>query len=304
MIFVTTNYPVNSRTIIEVENESLKGFQELVQRGTNLWPDAPVEIKEFADLVTSGQVMQDYRKLAGMSPETGTILNNLHGAIMNSKALSEQQQTKAIHLDMEAVAAQALATFPGAITGGSSEQILPISRFEEMVLKFNEVYGLLQFHTASRQEMADRLKIFKKLIAEELDEIDEIIGKLELQQNGVEVEGYASPIDAITDIADLCGDIQVFAASEMVRFNIPVTPTQLIIMDSNMSKLDADGKPIYRESDGKVMKGPNYWKPEPKIREMLEMHLSTEIRVGEPATLSDLLDLVDPETKNDVGDSA
>mgnify|MGYP000269885887 FL=1 len=30
---------------------------------------------------------------------------------------------------------------------------------------------------------------------------------------------------------------------------------------SNMSKLDKDGKPIYRE-DGKVMKGPNYFKPD------------------------------------------
>ena len=32
------------------------------------------------------------------------------------------------------------------------------------------------------------------------------------------------------------------------------------IQRSNMSKLDANGKPIYRE-DGKVMKGPNYFKP-------------------------------------------
>ena len=32
------------------------------------------------------------------------------------------------------------------------------------------------------------------------------------------------------------------------------------IQQSNMSKLGADGKPIYRE-DGKVMKGPNYFKP-------------------------------------------
>ncbi len=32
------------------------------------------------------------------------------------------------------------------------------------------------------------------------------------------------------------------------------------IQRSNMSKLGQDGKPIYRE-DGKVMKGPNYFKP-------------------------------------------
>ena len=35
------------------------------------------------------------------------------------------------------------------------------------------------------------------------------------------------------------------------------------IQDSNMSKLGADGKPIYRE-DGKVMKGPNYKRPDLK----------------------------------------
>ena len=33
------------------------------------------------------------------------------------------------------------------------------------------------------------------------------------------------------------------------------------IQRSNMSKLGADGEPIYRE-DGKVMKGPNYFKPD------------------------------------------
>jgi len=33
------------------------------------------------------------------------------------------------------------------------------------------------------------------------------------------------------------------------------------IQRSNMSKLGADGKPIYRE-DGKVLKGPNYFKPD------------------------------------------
>jgi predicted HAD superfamily Cof-like phosphohydrolase len=33
------------------------------------------------------------------------------------------------------------------------------------------------------------------------------------------------------------------------------------IQRSNMSKLGLDGKPIYRE-DGKVMKGPNYFKPD------------------------------------------
>lgn len=47
-----------------------KHFQELIQRGANLWPDAPPEIKEFADLVTNGKVMQDYyRQAAGVATD-------------------------------------------------------------------------------------------------------------------------------------------------------------------------------------------------------------------------------------------
>jgi hypothetical protein len=40
-----------------------------------------------------------------------------------------------------------------------------------------------------------------------------------------------------------------------------------IIMASNFSKLGADGKPIL--ADGKVQKGPFYWKPEPRLKQML-----------------------------------
>jgi len=40
-------------------------------------------------------------------------------------------------------------------------------------------------------------------------------------------------------------------------------------MESNMSKLGPDGKPIYDER-GKVMKGPGYYKPEPAIKSYIE----------------------------------
>ena len=36
-------------------------FQELIQRGSNLWPDAPACVKQIADLVTSGRIMQSYK---------------------------------------------------------------------------------------------------------------------------------------------------------------------------------------------------------------------------------------------------
>lgn len=40
--------------------ESMDAFRQLVFRATNLWPDAPAEIKEFADKVEHGRVLQDY----------------------------------------------------------------------------------------------------------------------------------------------------------------------------------------------------------------------------------------------------
>jgi len=39
-------------------------------------------------------------------------------------------------------------------------------------------------------------------------------------------------------------------------------------MDSNESKLGADGRPIY-DANGKFLKGPNYWRPEPRIKALL-----------------------------------
>jgi len=40
-------------------------------------------------------------------------------------------------------------------------------------------------------------------------------------------------------------------------------------MDRNESKPDENGNPIY-DANGKFLKGPNYWKPEPRIKTLLE----------------------------------
>lgn len=49
-------------SIIVDDAEDMRSFQTLIQRGANLWPDAPPSIKAFADEVTSGKVLQDYSK--------------------------------------------------------------------------------------------------------------------------------------------------------------------------------------------------------------------------------------------------
>ncbi len=66
----------------------------------------------------------------------------------------------------------------------------------------------------------------------------------------------------IVEIADALGDMLYILCGTILEHGLQHKIEAVFdeIQRSNMSKLDADGKPIYRE-DGKVMKGPNYFKP-------------------------------------------
>ena len=114
-------------------------------------------------------------------------------------------------------------------------------------------------HT-DRDALLIRLDKLRTILLDEVNESGDIMSKL---RNGE----YAEALDFLTEMADLMGDIQVYCASENARFGIPNGEILDIIMDSNFSKLGADGLPIIK--DGKFEKGPFYWKPEPKIRELL-----------------------------------
>lgn len=109
-------------------------------------------------------------------------------------------------------------------------------------------------------DVADRLVKFKATLLDEVHEIDEIVT---LSKNG------AAAIDVAVAIADLLGDIMVYCRSEALKYGLPLEEVLDLIMDSNESKLGADGKPIY-DANGKFLKGPNYWRPEPKIKALLE----------------------------------
>ena len=135
-------------------------------------------------------------------------------------------------------------------------------QFFEDIKKFNDIYKLPN-HDRPNVLGAERLKNFKSILAEEVDEADEIIEKLEGS-----LEGRAG-LEAMTDLADWLGDIVVYCASEARRWGIPLDKVLRVIMESNFSKLGEDGMPIY-DDRGKVMKGPGYWKPEPKIKDILD----------------------------------
>ena len=133
--------------------------------------------------------------------------------------------------------------------------------FAARIAAMNAMYKLPACDTPTvPADVADRLVKFKATLMDEVHEIDEIVA---LAKNG------ADKADVAVAIADLLGDVIVYCRSEALKYGIPLEDVLDLIMDSNESKLGADGKPIY-DANGKFLKGPNYWKPEPKIKALLE----------------------------------
>ena len=133
--------------------------------------------------------------------------------------------------------------------------------FHERIALMNAMYRLpANDQPTLPSNVADRLKRFKATLLDEVHEIDDI---------STMVANGADPAQVLTAMADLLGDIMVYCRSEALKYGLPLEEVLEVIMDSNESKLGADGKPIY-DANGKFLKGPNYWKPEPKIKSMLE----------------------------------
>ena len=82
------------------------------------------------------------------------------------------------------------------------------------------------------------------LIKEELDELNEAMKNKDL-----------------LEVADALTDILYVTYGAGHAFGIDLDKCFDEVQNSNMSKLDSNGKPIYN-NDGKVLKGPNYFKPD------------------------------------------
>ena len=82
------------------------------------------------------------------------------------------------------------------------------------------------------------------LIKEELDELKQAMENKDL-----------------LEVADALTDILYVTYGAGIAFGIDLDKCFEEVQNSNMSKLGENGKPIYNEA-GKVMKGPNYFKPD------------------------------------------
>lgn len=125
------------------------------------------------------------------------------------------------------------------------------------IASFNKMYKL---HKPTMPTVINgRLEDFQKILNEEFLESDDILGDKLSQED---------PIPSLVAMADWLGDIVIYCLSEMLRWGLAPEEVLRIIMQSNFSKLGEDGQPIYDER-GKLMKGPNYLKPEPKLEEYI-----------------------------------
>ena len=116
-----------------------------------------------------------------------------------------------------------------------------MTNFEKVGL-FMKTFGQeVKTNASLSSDKINKLRI--DLIEEELQELKDAINKKDLKET----------VDALTDILYV-----TYGAGHAFGVNLDKCFEE--VQNSNMSKLGEDGKPIYNEN-GKVMKGPNYFKP-------------------------------------------
>ena len=106
------------------------------------------------------------------------------------------------------------------------------------------------------------MKTFEQEVKTKAELSNDKINKLRISLINEELEELKKAIkdNDILEVADALTDILYVAYGAGHAFGINLDACFNEVQESNMSKLGSDGKPIYNEY-GKVMKGPNYFKP-------------------------------------------
>lgn len=119
----------------------------------------------------------------------------------------------------------------------------------DMVEEFHKAYGLPVRRDPSVPEK-NEIQLRRDLLSEEYWEYDDAASKNDL-----------------VEIADALADMIYIIHGTALVYGIPLDAVFDEVHRSNMSKLDEEGKPLYRE-DGKVLKGTLY--SPPNIKEILD----------------------------------
>ena len=127
----------------------------------------------------------------------------------------------------------------------------------EQVRRFHDAFGIKNNYSPHAVLESDVIDLRHRLMHEENEEY------LEACKNGDLVE-----------IADALGDMLYIWCGTILKHGMQDIIGEIFdeIQRSNMSKLDENNQPIFRQ-DGKVLKGANYFKPD--IKGILEKHVKS-----------------------------
>jgi predicted HAD superfamily Cof-like phosphohydrolase len=138
---------------------------------------------------------------------------------------------------------------------------------ETTTIEFHHSYGhpvRRDPQTVSREEAL----LVLRLIEEEYLELVEAFFPERIADDAylhvAELDGYDYDPD-LEKIADAVGDLDVVTNGAGIRHGLDMRLLNQAIHKSNMSKLGADGRPLYYESGpkkGKIRKGPNFVEPD------------------------------------------
>ncbi len=120
-----------------------------------------------------------------------------------------------------------------------------MKKYTEAVKQFHTAFKIGHLEAPKADLGLDKNMLRYKLMREENEEYLE-----------------AANANDLVEVADALGDMLYILCGTIIEHGLQHKIDEVFdeIQRSNMSKLGADGAPIYRE-DGKVLKGPNYFKP-------------------------------------------
>lgn len=155
---------------------------------------------------------------------------------------------------MSSIASKIVANFTRSDPATVLKNILPfgvvnefVNPFKqtnfEMVKTFMEIMGQ-EVKTSPNFPSPEVLELRMALIIEEVAELEE----------GVQNNDLINVAKELTDILYV-----IYGMGHSLGIDLDATFRE--VQASNLSKLDDNGNPILRESDGKVLKGPNYFEP-------------------------------------------
>ena len=119
----------------------------------------------------------------------------------------------------------------------------------------DKILAVKEFHKAFKLDYLDKPKADLGMDKNKL--------RFNLMKEENEEYFEAANNNDMVEVADALGDMLYILCGTIIEHGMEHKIDEIFreIQNSNMSKLDADGSPIYRE-DGKVLKGPNYFKPD------------------------------------------